>query len=119
MKGLLMAEENYDNLYNCDVIESDGTKIGGVGQVYLDDTTGVPTWVTVKTGMFGTKELFVPLEDASFEDRKIIVTYRADFIKNAPAIAPDRHLSIREETKLCRYYGIKIAPTQESDQSAN
>ncbi|WP_426560216.1 hypothetical protein ACPPVT_11155 [Angustibacter sp. McL0619] len=24
--------------------------------VYLDDTTGDPSWITVKTGLFGTNE---------------------------------------------------------------
>lgn len=28
---------------------------------YLDDATGQPTWVTVSTGLFGTRESFAPL----------------------------------------------------------
>ena len=35
------------------VIDSNDDKIGKVGQVFLDDETGEPAWVTVKTGMFG------------------------------------------------------------------
>jgi sporulation protein YlmC with PRC-barrel domain len=31
------------------VIGSDGLTIGNVGQVYLDNQTGQPSWVTVKT----------------------------------------------------------------------
>ena len=42
-----MADDNYDDLYNSDVVDSEGKKIGGVGQVYLDDKTGQPSWVTV------------------------------------------------------------------------
>lgn len=41
--------------------DSNGEKIGTIGQVYVDDRLGTPEWVTVKTGMFGTKETFVPL----------------------------------------------------------
>lgn len=41
---------------------TDGAKIGGVGQVYADHDTGQPNWVTVKTGLFDTRESFVPLE---------------------------------------------------------
>ena len=49
-----------DALYRATVFDRDGDKIGGVGEVYLDDTTGEPAWVTVNTGLFGLKETFVP-----------------------------------------------------------
>jgi len=42
-------------------VDSEGSK---VGQVYLDDQTGMPLWVTVATGMFGTRQSFAPLYDA-------------------------------------------------------
>jgi len=34
-------------------VDPQGNKIGSVGQVYLDDNTGQPDWVTVNTGLFG------------------------------------------------------------------
>ena len=37
------------------VVSSDGEKIGRVGEVYVDDATGQLSWVTVKTGLFGTR----------------------------------------------------------------
>src|SRR5690348_4183332 len=46
------------------VVGQDGEKIGGIGELYVDDDTNQPTWVTVKTGLFGMKESFVPLGDA-------------------------------------------------------
>ena len=57
------------------VIEANGNKIGGVGQIYLDDQTDEPNWVTVKTGLFGTSESFVPLSGASLSGSDIVVTY--------------------------------------------
>ena len=39
-------------------VGSDGSKIG---QVYLDEQTGQPLWVTVTTGMFGTRQSFAPV----------------------------------------------------------
>ena len=35
-------------------VDQQGDKIGSVGQVYLNDQTGQPDWVTVNTGLFGT-----------------------------------------------------------------
>ena len=45
-------------------VDSEGSKVGKIGQVYLDEQAGVPLWVTVATGMFGTRQSFAPLYDA-------------------------------------------------------
>jgi hypothetical protein len=42
-------------------VDSEGSK---VGKVYLDEHTGRPLWVTVATGMFGTRQSFAPLYGA-------------------------------------------------------
>ena len=70
------------------VVGSDGSEIGRVGQVYTDNDTGQPSWVTVKTGWFGTNESFVPVEAASIEDGTIRVPYDKDMIKGAPNTTP-------------------------------
>jgi len=47
---------------NGNVVTTGGEKIGSIGQIYLDDSTNEPQWVTVKTGLFGSSESFVPLD---------------------------------------------------------
>jgi PRC-barrel domain len=79
-------------------------KIGRIGQIYLDDETSEPTWVTVKTGLFGTSESFVPLNQARIEGNDVIVDFDEDTIKNAPRIDADGDLTPREELALFRYY---------------
>jgi PRC-barrel domain len=79
-------------------------KVGRIGQIYLDDQTSEPTWVTVKTGLFGTSESFVPLNQARIEGNDIFVDYDEDTIKNAPRIDADGDLTPREELALFRYY---------------
>jgi sporulation protein YlmC with PRC-barrel domain len=37
-------------------VDSEGRKVAKIGQVYLDEQTGMPLWVTVATGMFGTRQ---------------------------------------------------------------
>ncbi|OAX67699.1 hypothetical protein A5N15_01605 [Rothia kristinae] len=49
-----------ESLRSATVYGSDGEKIGRVGEIYLDDQTDQPTFATVHTGLFGTKETFVP-----------------------------------------------------------
>ena len=53
--------DNYDNLYSCTVVDEDGSRIGAVSQVYLDDATAEPTFVAARVGFFGNKEVLVPL----------------------------------------------------------
>ena len=79
-------------------------KLGRIGQIYLDDETSEPTWVTVKTGLFGTSESFVPLNQARLEGNDIIADIDKDIVKNAPRIDADGDLTPREELELFRYY---------------
>lgn len=88
------------------VVDNDGDKIGSVGQIYVDDHTGNPSWVTINTGLFGSNESFAPLEGAALEGNDVRVGYSKDKIKDAPNVAPDGHLSEQEEAELYRYYGI-------------
>ena len=50
----MTTPQQWDNLIGLTATDADGDKIGNVGQVYLDDSSGEPAWVTVKTGLFGT-----------------------------------------------------------------
>jgi hypothetical protein len=79
-------------------------KLGRIGQIYLDDETSEPTWVTVKTGLFGTSESFLPLNQARLEGDDIIVDFDKDTIQKAPRIDADGDLTPREELELFRYY---------------
>jgi uncharacterized protein (TIGR02271 family) len=88
------------------VIDSTGDKIGRAGEVYLDDSTGQPDWVTVLTGLFGTRESFVPLPQASWDGENLRVPYTKDQVKGAPQIETGGHLSVEEEEVLYRHYGL-------------
>ena len=93
------------------VVSTSGGKIGGLGQIYLDDSTGEPTWVTAKTGLFGTSESFVPLQGATVQGDDIVVGYDKDKVKDAPRVDPDGSLSPEEEDQLYSYYGLGSAST--------
>jgi len=88
------------------VIDSDGDKIGKAGDIYLDDATGRPEWLTVNTGLFGTSESFVPLEQASMSGDQVQVPFDKAKVKGAPRVATDGHLEPSEEEELYRYYGL-------------
>ncbi len=107
----MIGTETLDRVIGRDVYDESGTKIGSASEVYLDDQTGQPEWVTVKTGLFGTKESFVPIRDADLTDDGVRVHYSKDKIKDAPKIDTDGHLSPQEEEELYRYYGMSSGYT--------
>jgi uncharacterized protein (TIGR02271 family) len=88
------------------VVSTSGGKIGAIGQIYLDDATGQPSWITAKTGLFGTSESFVPLENATVSGDDVAVGYDKDKVKDAPRVDPDGSLSPEEEDRLYEYYGL-------------
>ena len=88
------------------LVDSDGSKIGEVQEVYLDDDTGRPEWLLVNTGLFGTKSHFVPIQQAQPSGDDLSVPFTKDTVKDAPSVDADQHLSVEEERELYRYYGM-------------
>jgi uncharacterized protein (TIGR02271 family) len=91
------------------VVDNDGNKIGTIEQVYLDTQTDRPEWLSVKTGMLGTKVSFVPIAEAQEAGEEIRVPYDKSQVKEAPSIEPDGELSYEEESGLYRHYGLEYA----------
>lgn len=103
---MMSTESAAQLLEQGEVVGSDGESIGRVGQVYLDDQSGQPSWVTVKTGWFGSSESFVPLDAASIDGDTVRVPYDKDRIKGAPHHETDEPLSEQNEQDLYSYYGL-------------
>ncbi len=89
-----------------EVVAENGDKIGSLEEVYLDTGSGQPEWATVNTGMFGMKQSFVPLREASPKGGKVTVPYSKDQVKDAPSVDPDGELSSEEEERLYSHYGL-------------
>lgn len=100
----MLDTNDINTIVDRDLYGSDGDKIGTARQVYTDDETGQPEWVTVRTGLFGTSETFVPLADATLGSEGVTVPYTKSFIKDAPKVDEDGHLSPDQERDLYAYY---------------
>jgi uncharacterized protein (TIGR02271 family) len=101
-----MTQLDLSNLSGATVRSGSGDKIGTVSQVYLDDRTSRPEWVTVKTGLFGTKESFVPLAAARFDGGELVVDATKAQVSGAPKVDDGDHLSEQDEAEIYRYYGV-------------
>jgi uncharacterized protein (TIGR02271 family) len=102
----MIGTDTISRVIGQDVYDQSGDKIGSAAEVYLDDETGQPEWVTVRTGLFGTKESFVPIRDADLTNDGVRVAVSKEQVKDAPKIDTDGHLSPQEEQELYRYYGL-------------
>lgn len=101
----MISQNDLSTITGATVYGSDGSKIGSAGQVYLDDQTGEPEWVTVNTGLFGTSESFVPLSEATLQGDRLEVPFDKAKVKDAPRVGADGHITPEEEEELYRYYG--------------
>jgi hypothetical protein len=91
------------------VVGPAGERIGKVGQVFLDDRTGLPAWVTAKAGLYSA-ESFIPLARATRNGNVLAVPFAADEIKDAPRVRGEgEHLSQAEAARLRAHYGLNCA----------
>jgi uncharacterized protein (TIGR02271 family) len=99
-------QEQLRQLTGATAYDRDGDKLGRIGQVYFDDNTDQPKWITVNTGLFGMGESFVPLQGAQFGGDRVTLAYDKATIKDAPNVDGERHLDAEEEQQLYRHYGL-------------
>jgi uncharacterized protein (TIGR02271 family) len=102
----MINTNNIDSLIGADVVDTADNKVGTVGQVYLDSATNQPSWVTIKTGLFGTGESFAPLEQADWANGVLRIGFEKSFVKDAPRVDADGALESADEDALYRYYGL-------------
>ena len=105
-----ITESDLAGLSGGNVVTTSGDKIGSIGQIYLDDQTGEPSFVAANTGLLGMSLSLIPLRDATIRDGDVVVGYDKDMVTNAPEIE-EGSLSRGQEEKLYDYYGISYDVT--------
>jgi hypothetical protein len=107
----------YKELIGSTVYDMNGDKIGTLDSFYIDEDTEKPRWLTVKTGLFGTKLSFVPLALARESEGGLQVAVSKDQVNDAPRIEEDGELSDDEGDMLRDYYkGVVGDNDQASDE---
>jgi hypothetical protein len=90
-----------------DLSDAEGEKIGKVVEMYLDADSGEPEWALVHTGLFGSKQTFVPLRGATEEDGGLRVPHTKKQVGDAPHFDPAGQLTKDQESELYRHYGVE------------
>ena len=98
--------QNYDQWIDRDVYDCDGERIGAVRDVFYDDASQRPEWVTVTTGLFGLKSSFVPIGGSTpTSDGALRVPFTKDQVKDAPRVDAGMAPSASDERELWEHYG--------------
>ena len=100
----MTTPQQWDTLIGLTAVGADGDKLGKVGQVYIGEASGQPEWVTVSTGMFGTRESFAPLYNASVRDGQLVLGVPKQLVKDAPNVEDDGRLDDAETGALYQHY---------------
>jgi hypothetical protein len=94
-----------------DVVDSEGHKIGQLEAVYVDTSTDLPAFGTVKVGMPTRYRLvFVPLAQATVGPGYLKVAYDRKQVKGAPSISTDGELPSADEEAVFKHYGLTYQP---------
>ncbi len=103
---------DYSQYEGSTVVDKEGNKVGKISEVYVDQKTQAPQWGLIHTGLFGTKQTFVPLVGATPEGDELRVPYDKALISDAPRMEPDGELSVEEEAQLAQHYGLGLSMEQ-------
>jgi uncharacterized protein (TIGR02271 family) len=93
-------------------VDNEGSKVGKIGQVYLDEQTGMPLWITVATGMFGARQSFAPLHGAQAGGDEVRLAVSKGQIKDAPNVDDDGRIGASEQDALYRHYAGYLGEEQ-------
>lgn len=100
-------QTTWDDWLGAEVVDRDGDKIGKLDAVFADQTSGQPEWLAVKTGLFGAKSTFVPIEGVTAEGSDLKVPFEKAQVKDAPNVDVNQGvLDSDEEARLYQHYGL-------------
>jgi hypothetical protein len=100
------------------IVDRDGGTVGSISEFYLDRETRYPTWALVNIGLFGARQMFVPLLGATEINDGLQVPYEKGHIKDAPRIDLHGELTPDEEATLFAHYGIDYQPATDEPGAA-
>ena len=94
-----------------DVLDAGGHKIGELEAIYVDTSTDLPSFGTVKVGIPTRHRLvFVPLDRATVGPGYLKVAYDKKQVKDAPSIDIDGELPAGDEEAVFKHYSLAYEP---------
>lgn len=88
--------------------DRDGTRIGIVAEVIIDDATGTTTWLAITDGLHSTRTMLAPAAGSTTRTGRVRLAVNADAIAAAPRFSQNQHLGPGQESALRRHYGLPL-----------
>ena len=107
----MTTTEDLQNMEGQTAVDVNGAKLGKIGQIYVDDQTGQPLWVTITTGMFGTRQSFAPLYGSRPAGGDLQLAVTKDMVADAPGVEADGHIEDSENEALYTHYSGYLGGT--------
>ena len=102
-----MTLDRLSHAHGQDVYSSDGEKIGSVEEIFYDEETKQPEWVSVGTGFLGRKTVLVPVQGATLEEDGVHVPVRKEQVEGAPEVdMSGDEITQESEQGLYSHYGL-------------
>jgi uncharacterized protein (TIGR02271 family) len=107
-----------------DLVDRDGLKAGSIVNLYVDQQTERPIWALVRTGLLGSRQTLVPLEQATIPLAAVVrgagsvqVPFETPTILDAPSVPVGEEIPDALAAALRRYYnlGDPGAPSEGDD----
>ncbi|MBW4042394.1 MAG: PRC-barrel domain containing protein [Acidobacteria bacterium] len=111
----MITTEVIDRIIGADALDVQDDRIGEVAQIYIDERTDRPTWVSVRLGLLSGAEVLVPLENAEWDEHSLHVDVERRLAREAPRKEMDEPLTVGEEERLYTHYGIPAVRHQRGD----
>lgn len=113
----MITTDAIDSMIGADALDLQSDRIGEVGQIYVDEQTDRPTWVSIRLGLLSGAEVLVPLADAEWDDRSLHLAVERSVAREAPRKEMDEPLTVGEEERLYTHYGMPTVrhPREETD----
>ena len=109
----MIPVENIADWRGQEVVDPKGDKLGKLEEVYFDGETDEPAFIAVKTGRLSKSITLVPLARASVGREYLRVAHAKGDFKKAPSFDTDRELSLNDEARAYRYFGLEYEPAGE------
>jgi uncharacterized protein (TIGR02271 family) len=111
----MTTTQELQNMEGQTAVDVNGAKLGKIGQIYVDDQTSQPLWVTITTGMFGTKQSFAPLHGSRADGDALQLAVTKDMVTDAPGVEADGHIEDSENEALYTYYREYLGGTAQNE----
>jgi hypothetical protein len=83
------TKEGLIQLVGHEVVDLNGTSLGYVDLIFVDDATGRPEWIGLWGGVPGSTHTLVPVRGIELRDDELRLPWPEDIVRNAPSYSEE------------------------------